>query len=58
MTLEIIRGWFVSVYFNPRRWNFGFHRNAQCCKFWLLIGPFEINRVWLDSDTYPFEDDE
>lgn len=50
--------WYLSVYFNPRVWAFGFHRNASCCKWWLLLGPFEVNRVWTDEDEYPFASEE
>ena len=46
--------WYLSVYWDPRRWGIEFHRNAQCCRWWLLVGPFEINRVWsaYDEDIY------
>ena len=47
--------WCFTVFFNPRVWWLGYHRNAACCKFWLLIGPFELMRVWTDEDVYPFD---
>lgn len=51
--------WYLTVYFNPKVWSwFDFHRNCPCCKFWLLLGPFELNRVWTDADDYPFDEDD
>ena len=47
--------WHIAIYPKPRVWGLDFHKNAPCCKWWLLIGPFEINRVWTDTDTYPEE---
>jgi hypothetical protein len=47
--------WFFSVFLNPKVWAIDWHRNAECCKFWLLLGPFEINRIWADADEYPFK---
>jgi hypothetical protein len=61
ITLEIGH-WFFSIYPKPTRWAIDWHREAPCCKFWIVLGPFEINRTWADSDDYPFnfegEDDE
>ena len=47
--------WFFSIYFHPRVWGIDYHRNAVCCKFWLIVGPFEINRIWANEDEYPFK---
>jgi hypothetical protein len=54
-----VRNWHFSVFLNPNHWAVDYHKNATCCKWWLIIGPFEINRIWTDDDEYPFyvEDD-
>lgn len=54
----MVNHWIFSVFFSPRVWAFDYHSKAPCCKWWLLIGPFEINRVWADEDEYPFDFDE
>ena len=51
-----LKNWHFSIYFNPNVWTIDWHRNAECCKFWVIIGPFEINRIWTDRDEYPFEE--
>ena len=53
-----LKNWYFSVYFNPKVWAIDWHRNTECCKFWAIIGPFEINRVWTDRDVYPFQFEE
>lgn len=50
--------WYLTIFFHPRSWALDYHRNAPCCKWWLLIGPFELNRVWTDEDDYPFNDED
>lgn len=57
LALEV-RHWWLSLYLDPRRWAFAFHREAPCCKWWLLVGPLELNRIWTDQDTYPNQEDE
>ena len=47
--------WYFSIFLNPKHWWIDWHKDVSCCKFWLLIGPFEINRVWSDNDVYPEE---
>lgn len=46
--------WFFTIWFTPRVWGFEHHKEETCCKFWLLAGPLELSRMWLDSDVYPF----
>lgn len=48
--------WYISVYLKPSHWGIDWHHHATCCKWWLVVGPFEINRVWSD-DEYPFKTD-
>lgn len=50
--------WCFSIYWNPRVWGLRFHWCEPCCKFWLLAGPVEVNRIWNDDDVYPWEDEE
>lgn len=42
--------WYMNLFLKPTHWAIDYHRNTPCCKFWLLIGPFEINRVWTDAE--------
>lgn len=42
--------WFFSFYTRISVWGLKCHWNEVCCKFWLLVGPFEINRVYTDAD--------
>ena len=51
-----VGNWFFSIFFNPKVWAIDWHRKAPCCKFWVVIGPFEINRIWTDTDDYPFDE--
>lgn len=44
--------WFFSFYTNPAVWGLNFHHNAPCCKWWLVLGPFEINRVYANDEEY------
>lgn len=55
--VEPVKYWYLYFYWNPRVWGFDFHRNQPCCKWWLCVGPFEINRVWSDEDVYHFDDE-
>lgn len=45
-----IGSWWFSLYFDPRVWGFEYHQNYGCCKVWLLVGPFEINREYHEDE--------
>lgn len=53
-----VQAWYATVFFHPRAWGFGWHHHAPCCKWWLVVGPFEISRAWAESDDYPSEEHE
>lgn len=41
--------WVVSLFPHPSSWGIGLHWNLQCCRFWFLLGPFEVTQHWTDS---------
>ena len=56
-----VGSWHVAFYFNPRVWGIDWHRNAACCKFWLVFGPFELGQHYTEAEykeQYPDLEDE